>query len=164
MLFIKFFGGKLILVAGAVTLVVLIAVVGCDERETRQQAPTEPTKSYREASPGPVQTPVGTVPRREQPPPRATSVPRRITFTAFELECMQWGDSFIGTDWYNLLRDNPDQYGRFQRTAVPLCRDMAQKARDFCRVARSEGHDPAEYVRARNASLEVIGAVHIWCD
>ncbi|MCY3504843.1 MAG: hypothetical protein OXH41_01605 [Chloroflexi bacterium] len=138
-LFLKFFGGKLILASGAVALVVLIAVAVYDESEQ------EPSWS-----PAPART--------------AEPAPRRITFTAFERECMQWGDSFIGTDWYNLLRDNPDQYGRFQRTALPPCRTMRQQAQQFCRVARSGGHDPSEYARQMDASLEVIGAVQVWCD
>lgn len=138
-LFLKFFGGKLILALGAIALVVTVAVVGCSE--------PEPEPGW---SPAPTRT--------------AEPAPRRIAFTAFERECMQWADSFIGTDWHNLLHDNPDQYGRFKRTALPPCRTMRQQAQHFCRIAQSEGHDPAEYVRQQDASREVIGAVQIWCD
>lgn len=45
--------------------------------------------------------------------------------------------------------------------AVGRC---ASRHKHFFRTARGEGHEPREYVRQQDASLEVIGAVQIWCD
>ena len=165
-LFIRFFWKQIAVIAAIALIIPVIvsAIVGSSpdaDRSPSSSAAATPAKSYREDSTIPAGAESAS---RDNPSQRSAPAPRRITFTAFELECMQWSDSFIGTDWYSLLRDNPSQYNRFKSNAVPLCEDMAQKARNFCRVARSEGHDPAEYVRQRDASLEVIGAVHIWCD
>ena len=153
---------RVVAIAGLAILGAIIGMAcsGGEGGDSADAPATQPVERIRERTITPVS------------PSPTSSTPAPPSLTMFDRQCMQWGnisDYRVGMT----EQDVRQNYETWEAETIPLCRDLANGARETCRDIRSAGYDPFNIDElelftalaglSESEANNIIAAILIWC-